>query len=468
MRIVAALAGIAAALAVVIAPPAIAGQGKKLLKEYAADNRIYQDERWQTYVRQIAARLLAHTQDAGKVYEINVLDTADVNAFVTGDRHVFVSRGLLAFLETEDQLAAVLGHEIGHEVAHHHRKRRVTELAGKSLGAIAAFATRRGEIYRDVAVPVTALVGSGYGREMELEADRLGAEYMARAGYFPEATIEVIERLKAHEEFTKKMAEKQVSYHGLFASHPRNDLRLHAVVDHARDLWQPSYAEPIGDYWAMLEGLAYGDVAASGVVRGETFYHGALRIAVPFPAGWQVAAPQGQPNVTGTAPGGAAVGSIVVSRHDPVRRKTPAEYVTDVLKRYDVVGGEERDINGAPAFVGEIDVAESNLQLQLIGAIQLRGNIFLFRGECGPQGDPAALRAQFEETLAALRPMTADDVQVANSRSIHLIVAKPGDTYADLAKETSLRRAPADYLRVLNGDYPHGEPNAGDFVKIVR
>lgn len=468
MRIVAALAGLATAVAAIAAPVAVAGQGKKLLEQFAADNRIYQDERWQAYVRQVAQRLLAQTEDAGKDYEINVLDTADVNAFVTGDRHVFVSRGLLAFLETEDQLAAVLGHEIGHEVAHHHRKRRVTELAGKSLGAIAAFATRRGEIYRDVAVPVTALVGSGYGREMELEADRLGARFMARAGYFPEATIEVIERLKAHEEFTKKTAEKEVSYHGLFATHPRNDLRLHAVVDHARDLRQPDYAEPVGDYWAMLEGLAYGDVAATGVIRGETFFHGVLRIAVPFPAGWQVRAPKGQPNVSATAPGGVAVGSIVVSRHEPVRRKSPADYITDVLQRDDVVGGEEREINGAPAFVGEIDVAESNLQLQLLAAIQLRGSLFLFRGECGPEGDPEALRAQFEETLAALRPMTTADVQKANSRSIHVIVAKPGDTYEELAKGTSLRRAAADYLRVLNGDYPYGEPDAGDFIKIVR
>ena len=463
MRLLAAFLIFAIGLA---APPADAGQGKKRLKEYTEANRIYQDERWQRYVRDVAARLLAHTKDADKDYVITVLDAADVNAFVTGDRHMFVSRGLLAFLETEDQLAAVLGHELGHEVAHHVRKRRVTQLAGKSLGAVAAMVTRRGELYQDVAVPVTALWSSGYGREMELEADRLGAIYMARAGYYPEAVIDVITRLKAHEDFTKKTSDKTVSYHGVFASHPRNDLRLHAVVDHARSLWQPTSAEPVGDYWEMLQGLAYGDVAAAGVVKDETFYHGALRVALTFPPGWMIGSPGAQ--VTASAPGGSAEGSIVAARHEPVPRKSPAEYVTDVLQRDDVKGGEEREVNGIPTFVGEIDTTDSNIQLQLIAVMQLRGNIFLFRGECGEEGDPETFRADFEQTLAGLRQMTAADVQIANSRSVEVIVAEPGDTYEALAKTSSLRSFPADRLRLLNGDYPYGEPRAGDLIKIVR
>ena len=466
MRVVAAVAGLAVAVA---APFAAAGPGKKLLREFVEDNRIYEDERWQTYVRQVAERLLAQTRDAGKHYIVTVLDTADINAFVTGDRHVFVSRGLLAFLDSEDQLAAVLGHELAHEVARHARKRKASELAGKSLGLIAAVATGRGELLRDVANPVTALYGARYSREMELEADRLGTGYMVRAGYYPDAAFDVLERLADYEAFARKVGRKPGPYHrasSVFASHPRNDLRLHAAHRDAAGLWQPAAAEPIGDYWAMLEGLAYGDVAPTGIVREGTFYHGGLRVVLKFPAGWQVAAPQAE--VVGTAPGGAAVGSIVVARHEPVRRKSPAEYVADVLHRDDVIGGEERDVNGAPAFVGEIDAAESNVQVQIIAVVHLRRNMFVFRGECGPDGDPDAFRAQFEETLAGLRPMTVADAKAANSRRVHVVVAEPGDSYEALAKTSSLRKLPADALRVLNGDYPYGEPTPGDFVKVVR
>lgn len=466
MRVVAAVACLVIAVA---APVAVAGPGEKLLLELVEDNRVYQDERWQQYVRAVAERLLAQTKDAGKAYTITVLDASDVNAFATGDRHVFVSRGLLSFLDSEDQLAAVLGHELAHEVARHARKRKATDLAGKSLGLIAAVATGRGELLRDVAVPVTALYGAGYGREMELEADRLGTGYMVRAGYYPEAAFEVLERLADHEAFARKVGRRPGPYHrasSVFASHPRNDLRLHAAHRDAADTWPAEATTPVADYWQMLDGLAYGDVSPAGVVKGRAFYHGGLRVVIEFPNGWQVAAPQAQ--VVGTAPGGAAVGSIVVARHEPVGRKSPAEYVADVLHRNDVIGGEERDLNGAPAFVGEIDAAESNVQLQLIAVVHLRRSMFLFRGECGPAGDPQAFRQQFEETLAGLRSMTVADAQTANNRRVHLVVAAPGDTYEALAKTSALRKFPADALRVMNGDYPHGEPRPGDFVKVVR
>ena len=182
-----------------------AGPGSKMLKELTENNQLYPDERLQQYVRNIGERLLAHTPDAGKEYHFNVLDSDQVNAFATGDAYIFVSRGLLAFLQSEDELAAVVGHEIGHVVARHMRKRRITELTGKSIGLISAIATGRGELMRDVADPFTTIVVSGYGREMELEADRLGGEYMARAGYDPQAIIASVWVLKDEQTFAKQV-----------------------------------------------------------------------------------------------------------------------------------------------------------------------------------------------------------------------------------------------------------------------
>lgn len=452
-----------------LAPVANAGSGEKMYKEFVAKGQLYGDERWQNYVRDIGERLLAHTEDAGKEYHFHVLDGDQVNAFATGDAYIFVSRGLLVFLESEAQLAAVIGHEIGHVVGNHMRRRRVTDIAGKSIGAIAAIATGRGELMRDVANPITTLLVSGYGREMELEADRLGGEIMARAGYDPQSIIDTVWVLKDQQVFSKRVAGKAPTYHGLSASHPRNDRRLHEAVAYARNLQVEQTAdpiEPIGDFWALLDGLTFGDEAASGLVRDETYFHGGLRVVVAFPKGWQVSAPQSQ--VTGRAPGGKSVASITVTRHEAVKRRTPEEYVTKVLMRDDVTEGEEREINGAQAFVGEIDTSESNVALQLIGVIYLRQDVFLFKGECGPQGDPAKFREQFEETLAGLRPMTAADVQLANSRHVKVLVAEPGQTYASLAQQTTLKTYPEEMLRLINADFPNGEPRAGDYVKIVR
>ncbi len=455
-----------AAIVAIAALAAEAGSGKKMYKEFVAKNQLYADERWQKYVRDIGARLLEHTPDRGKKYHFHVLDGEQVNAFATGDAYIFVSRGLLAFMESEDQLAAVIGHEIGHEVGRHMRKKKITELTGKSIGFAAWFMTGRGELMRDVTNPLTVLLASGYGREMELEADRLGGEFMARAGYDPQAIIDTVWVLKDQQLFSKQVAGKPVNYHGVFASHPKNDKRLHDAVAYARGLSSGKLDEPIGDFWEMVDGLVFGDEAAGGLVKDNAYYHSGLRVVVRFPDQWTVSAPKAQ--VTGRAPGGKAEASITLARHEHVKRKSPAEYVAEVLMRDDVAAGEELAINDLPAYIGEIDTSESNARLQLIAVLYRGQDVFLFKGECGPQGHPERFREQFRETLEGLRPMTAADVQVANSRRIEVIVAEPGMTYATLAEDTSLRESPEQTLRLLNADYPNGEPRAGDYIKIVR
>ena len=444
---------------------ASAGPGKDLYEEFVAENRLYPDERWQQYVSDIGARLLAHTSDRGEQYHFHVFDDVQVNAFTTGDGYIFISRGLLAWLTSEDQLAAVIGHEIGHVVGRHTRKKRTSQIAGKSVGMIAAFVTGRSELYHHVANPMTALIVSGYGREMELEADQFGGEYMARAGYDPQAIIEAVWVLKDHQIFSKQVAGKVPSYHGLFASHPRNDQRLHSAVGHARKLSTESFVEPVGDFWELIDGMVFGDDAATGLVKGKKYYHSGLRIKIEFPEDWQVVAPRAQ--VVARAPGGKEQGSITVARYAFVKRKSPKEYVTDVLGRDDVTNGEELEINGNAAFIGEVDTGESEVQLQLIAVLYHRQDVFLFKGECGPKGDPARLREQFRQTLEKLRQMSAKDTQITNKQRIKVIVAEPGQTYAELAESSSLPY-PEETLRVMNADYPHGEPTAGDYIKVVK
>ena len=456
----------AIALALVALPVGAAGAGEKMYREFVEKGQLYADERWQKYVRDIGERLLRHTTDANREYHFHVLDGEQVNAFATGDAYIFVSRGLLAFLESEDQLAAVVGHEIGHVVGRHMRKRRIMDLSGKSIGLIAAIATGRGEMMRDVSNPLTTLLVSGYGREMELEADHLGGEFMALAGYNPEAIIDTVWVLKDQQLFSKQVAAKAPTYHGLTASHPRNDLRLHRAVQYAQGLAPEEINEPVGDFWGLMDGLVFGDEASGGLVKDETYFHGGLRVVVQFPEGWSVAAPQTQ--VIGEAPGGKTEAAITVTRHEMVKRRSPQEYVTRVLRRDDVGNGQELEINGAPAFVGEVDTSESNAQLQLIAVLYLRQDVFLFKGECGPQGDPQRFREQFQATLEALRPMTPEDVQDANSRRIAVIVAEPDTTYAALAARSTLPNYPEQTLRLLNADYPNGEPRAGDYIKIVK
>ena len=442
-----------------------AGAGKKMYDEFVENGQIYPHDGWQEYVASLGQRLLQHAPGTAEKYRFVVLDNAQINAFATPDAFIFVNRGLLAFLSSEEQLAAVIGHEIGHVVGEHARRRKMANLLGKTAGIAAAMVTGRGELY-DVSNVATTTLLSGYGREMELEADRYGAEFLARSGYNPLAMIEVVQVLKDQELFSKQVANLPSTYHGLFSSHPKNDKRLHEVVTYAQSQLPDRVTEQVGDFWSLIDGLAYGDEAAAGLVRGQTFYHGGLRIAVDFPDNWSVTNTPSQ--VVGKAPGGKKEAQISVARHEPVKRTSPKEYVVDVLKRDDVVSGAEVDLNGLKNYVGELEVEGSETQLALIGIIYRGKHVFLFRGEAGPDIDADAFRIVFIETLKTLRGMTAADVQMANTRRLKVLVADPHDTYAKLAQRTAIARYPEESLRLLNGGHPHGEPRAGDFVKIVE
>lgn len=456
---------LAVVAAAVVASGALASPGSKMVKELEENGGFYDDERWQRYVTEIGERLLAHSPDRGKKYHFYVLDGAILNAMAMPESHIFVSRGLIAYVRSEDELASVIGHEIAHITANHIRKRRLTDLLGKSAGFLSAIATGRGEL-NQLSNRLTSVVTSGYGREMELEADHLGAKYMAKAGYNPAAVLDMLHVLMDQSLFNRQVAGRSTGYHGLFASHPKQDKRLHDAVSYSQQFLPDEVVEPVGDFWSLMNGLVYGDEAARGLVRDSTYYHSALRVVIEFPDKWQVG--YSSARVNGVDPGGAGVATISVMRHQPVKRKTPAKYVADVLKRDDVTRGEEVEINGNEAYIGEVDTSASNVQLGLIGVLYHRNDVFFFKGECGPNGDPVTFRQEFRATMEALRPMTQDDLKIANSQRIEVIVAKPGQTYAELAHNSPISEFAEETLRLLNGDHPNGEPRAGDHIKVVR
>lgn len=459
MRIALAIFALAAAAA------QAAGPGEKLYNEFVETGQIYGDEAWQSYVRQLGERLLAQSKDAGRQYHFHVLDNSVVNAFATGDRYIFINRGLIAFLASEDELAAVIGHEIGHVVARHTRRQRTANIFGKGVGIVAAILTGAGNLYQ-VSDAATKAYVSGYGREMELEADRLGGEFLARAGYNPLAMIDVVQVLKDQELFAKRVERRPATYHGLFASHPKNDKRLHDAVAYSRNLLPDTTAEPVADFWELVDGLMYGDEAVMGRVIGTKYYHGGLRVVVEFPEQWTIANPNA--TIGATAPGGREAAYIEIGRHPWQKRQSPEKFLTERLRRDDIVSGESIEINGMEGYVGETSTEGSDAKLKTIGVLYRAKDVFLFTGVAGPKGDPEAFRVDFLATMHALRNMTPEDAQLANERRIKVIVAEPDVTYADLARHTPIQRFPEETLRLMNAGHPHGEPRAGNYIKVVE
>ena len=115
-----------------------------------------------------------------------------------------------------------------------------------------------------------------------------------------------------------------------------------------------------------------------------------------------------------------------------------------------------------------MEVLTGDAQARKIAVVFKDGSVYLFKGELGATGDAAQFEQHFRETLASFRPMTAADLEDANRQRIEVVMANPGDTYAALARKSSIKSFPEETLRVINGHYPRGEPRAGDNIKLVR
>src|SRR6187402_2828925 len=255
---------------------------------------LYDDQATQEYVQIVGSRLALASDLPNEEFKFFILDDAAINAFVTGCCNVYVNRGLLVNLNSEAELAGVIGHEIGHITARHPARRQARGVAA-SLGAMAAAILTGSNALGQLANIGAQAWMMGYGRENEMEADRLGMKYMMKAGYNPQSIGNVFTMFQAGEKFERQRAAEEVReprlYHGVFSSHPSPDERAVQAAKGAaniKDTPPNGWLERHDEYLTVMNGIAYGTSKAQGIVRDNRFYHADMGITVAFPRGWTI------------------------------------------------------------------------------------------------------------------------------------------------------------------------------------
>ncbi|MDH4111013.1 MAG: M48 family metalloprotease, partial [Gammaproteobacteria bacterium] len=179
--------------------------GRKMHPQILQQYGRFDDEQLQQYVSEVGQRIAAKSHRPNLQYTFTVLDGDEVNAFALPGGFVYITRGIMAYLNSEAELAAVLGHEVGHVTARHSVRQQTGSTAAGVGAMVVGILTGSGDLANVVNMASSALI-SGYGRDMELEADKLGAEYLNRIGYEPEAMIDVVRLLKNQEMLEVQMA----------------------------------------------------------------------------------------------------------------------------------------------------------------------------------------------------------------------------------------------------------------------
>ncbi len=437
-------------------PDDIAEEHQKLVDNIG----IYDDPELDAYVRQVGERLLRDSGITSPTFSFTLLDSPDINAFALPGGLIYMNRGLLAYLDTEAELAGVLAHEIGHITERHHSRRKTAQMTSKVAAVSAYILTGSGDVY-DAASMYGAEIISGFGRDMELEADSAGAEYLHQTGYDVDSMLSVIGVLKDQEQYRRAQAKASGkpsgTYHGLYASHPRNDLRLRTVIRAANDLdlaEMPDNPEIPGEYRRQTEGLVYG-ASAEAQSEPNRFYHNKLNFTFEHPPGWNVR--QSSREIVASSADGTQTLTIGLARIDPAQ-DTEASLVAGAQGEVsDVEALEQYGLNGTTA------VASSGGQSARLAVID-HSYRFLFEGDAS---DFATADPAFRTIIDSFRPLTAREKVTGTSHTLHYIQVPRGATFASLASGVKLPDA-ENQLRLINGYYPTGEPRTGDWVKVIR
>ncbi|PYN31562.1 MAG: hypothetical protein DME01_23950 [Candidatus Rokuibacteriota bacterium] len=243
------------------------------------------------YVRQVAGRMAQVAKRTDVTWRFNVTDDIEPNAFALPGGYVYITRGLVALLNSEDELAGVLGHEMAHVLERHAARRAGAAtpfalLFGIPAGILGAVSPALGGIVGGTGELASGMVLASYSRDQERDADQRGIALAARAGWDPAGLASFLHTLEREE----ALAGHDPNRPGFFATHPATPERVGNVRTAARSQTRATaapFAGSRGAFLQKLEGLVVGDNPASGVFLGPLFVHPVFDVALEMPTKWK-------------------------------------------------------------------------------------------------------------------------------------------------------------------------------------
>ena len=445
-------------------------QGRKAHEQVIRFYGIYEDQGLQDYVTQIGTKLAQVSERPELEWHFTVVDADDINAFALPGGYIYITRGIMAYLNSEAELAAVLGHEIGHVTARHSVRQQSQSLLTGILATGAAIFTGNRAVADLANIGGQALL-RGYGRDMELEADRLGAQYLAKTGYDPQAMIGVISVLKNQETFEIQRAREEGReprvYHGVFASHPSADERLQQAVALAKPAKAGQTQVGVEEYLGQLQGVSFASSRQQGIVRDNRFYHAGLGITVAFPKDW-VVLNQRNRLLAHTRTQDAVIQITTDGRPE---NTTPREYLQKQLGQRSLTAAQDFNFNDMEGYSlisrtgSPIDGGKGPVRYAAVYRDKL---VFIFAASSrsSQESIPAHDRV-FLSTFQTLRSLKPSEFPLAEPYRIDLVKAQNGTKMEELAKDSPIKKYPVQTLRLINDLYPNKQPEPGRIVKVV-
>jgi predicted Zn-dependent protease len=458
-------------LILILTSSGILCQNVDLDKELGAENHkiveaqmgLVSDEELSGYVSSIGNRLVPELEKNPFDFQFFVADDPIPNAFALPGGYVYVTRGILSLLISEDELACVMGHEIIHVTERHSIKQmrssvipNLLELPGNIVGTVVS-----DDLGRLLNTPIhtsNSLFLSSYSRKHETESDTRGIELASKAGYDPVAMGSILERLSlAFEVITNEKEEK--SY---FDSHPYTPDRVNKINKSSEKLEWEEKSWISEDFPAPIDGMVFGYNPAKGIFREEVFLHPDLNFTITFPEGWETF---NQASTVGAIHEDRQAG-LFVGIEDP--SLSPEEYGKKFEQEIEKEHGqkpsrsEPRTINNNPGYVVSM-TDNSGREPMYIHVLWLKmgGKMFKLIGLA-----PKAFESDLQKSARSLRPMTSDEKTSIWIRKVRLVNAKKKESLEELNERTGNVLKPKG-TAIINGLEEKPKLEKDQVIKIV-
>ncbi|MBR0551544.1 M48 family metalloprotease [Stakelama marina] len=476
-----ALAGCAAGLG--SAPPVTAGQAApisaserqqgtqardQIVSEYGG---VYQNARVDAMARRVGQRIAVQSglsSDPGS-FTVTVLDTPVNNAFATPGGYVYVTRGLMALMNDEAELAGVLGHEVAHVAARHSQKRQTASQTNSVLGALGQVLvgavtgnSRLGQYLGQGIGTGAQLATLGYSRSQEAQADNLGVKYLKSAGYDTGALASVLDDLARQDALDQQLSGNTRSVPEWASTHPDSADRVRAALTEAQQIGGTTLPRDRDAYLSAIDGMLYGDNPDNGIIDGRDFLHPKLRIAFTVPQGFTMS--NSAQAVTIKGPNTQAMFSTAAYSGNL------QNYVGKVLQDLGVSSGtsapvQRTTINGIPAAYAQTRANTQSGQVDVtVFAYETSANQAYHFVVLTPAGQGLGAAGSMVQSF---RRLSAQQAAAIKPKYVRVVTVQSGDTPASLAARMAFTDHKLDRFLALNGMSANATLQAGQKVKIV-
>ncbi|HEY0013504.1 MAG TPA: M48 family metalloprotease [Allosphingosinicella sp.] len=422
------------------------------------------------YVRALGQRIAAAANLEGQC-TFTLVNSDVVNAFATPGCYIYVTRGMMAVVNSEAELASVLGHEVGHIVAAHSRRQQRRSLL-RGLGVAAVEAVTGSERLTRLAGAAAGFFTLRYSRKQEYEADDLGIRFTAAAGFDPHAASDMLAALGRQEEFQARTRGHDAarSIPEWARTHPLagNRIERAAGTASATGIADDQRPENEARYLAEVDGLLYGDDPAQGFVLGRRFAHPVMRIGFEAPPGFTLTnSPQ---SIMIEGPGGAR-GEFAGGRMPPGGLEAHARGVLNQLLgsagagiQAELGAAQETAINGVPALIVPAVVRTREGDVMLTVAAYAGGGAAVYHFLLATPASAEA-RASIEPLIRSFRLLSPQEAASLRPRFVRTVPVPAGGAAA--LTRLMATDQPLDHFLMLNGLAGAGALRPGDRVKIV-